>query len=74
MEKPESCPTCNRYTTRGHEQFASECRAKPLSADRPNAAVEQANRRVALRYCRGSFKAERHRHGLHRLARPGEGR
>lgn len=31
MEKPETCPTCRRYTLRGQEQLALEHRAKPLS-------------------------------------------
>lgn len=31
LEKPETCPTCNRYTTRGREQLAFEHRARPLS-------------------------------------------
>lgn len=30
-QKPESCPTCGRYTSRGQEQLALQHRARPLS-------------------------------------------
>jgi hypothetical protein len=29
-ERPESCPTCNRYTTAGLQQLAIQCRSRPI--------------------------------------------
>lgn len=29
-DKPECCPTCNRYTSRGQEQLAVEYRSRPI--------------------------------------------
>jgi hypothetical protein len=29
-EKPESCPTCNRYTERGRQQLAVQNRSRPI--------------------------------------------
>lgn len=29
--KPECCPTCSRFTTRGKQQMAELCRRQPLS-------------------------------------------
>lgn len=30
MDRPESCPTCNRYTERGREQLAKQSRQRPI--------------------------------------------